>query len=227
MDNNYVVQSLIESFNTLKGNWQTKSASLINCIVSMEKYDSQLSMEMWETLLSENESKLCERETAQKLIHNVILGFYENNNNNFADSESCLTLFTHCFLHIINNIKIIRHIFGYAYDCGSFPTTYLYSTAIGNNFIPILLANILVSKNALAAKTLIIALGQNHYFENESIGQLFSKSHQYVKIYLNNDLFAAFKNDVTEEVKGAMLNSVDAIDDAECRAECTISILSL
>lgn len=224
MDNNYVIQSLINSFETLKGNWQTKAASLINCIVNMERYNPQLSMDMWEALLADNYLLLGDDSVARCLVYDVMDGFYEKHHVSCNDQQECQNLYNHLFSHIANNTKLISYIFKDSYDCGSFNLYYIDQTR--TNFIPICIASIIISRKIAAVKTLIKSIGQNTHLNRESIGTLFSKADKYVKSFVNDAFFANHNYIVADEVKEAMLNSVDSIADPESRAECTISILS-
>ena len=227
MDNSFVIQSLIESFNSLKDNWKEKSASLTNSIVNMEKYDCQLAMNMWEKLLNDNKEKLSERDVAYLLVYDVMYGFQKKYEESSWDSaDQCLILSNHLFSHIVSNNNLINYIFKYTYDCAYFHT-YLCEDSIYNNFIPICIANIIVSSNSNAAKMFIKSIGENRYFKDESIGKLFARADKYIKMFCKESIFSEFNYSVTNKIKEAMMDGVDSISDSESRAECTISILSL
>lgn len=223
MNNDLIIQSLTESFEVLKDSWSTKKEAITNCIVETELFDGSLAMDMWHYVLKKNEELLnCEEET-KCLVYDVIERFYHKHERYCNTEYVCKVIIEHIAPHIINKEDLIYDIFGNAYNAG-----YVEVGAFAHfcNYIPMLIACILLQENAKIVSLLMNYLSQNMNMKEISIGKLLIEANGFIEnIQKHEEKFQKLYK-VTPQVKEALLSSLDYIKDPEIKAECTIAIIS-
>ena len=220
MDNNIVLQSLMEAFEVLKDSWPSKADAITNCIVETETYDGVLAMDMWAYVLRKNEKLLSNVEDSEKLIHNVFNRFYTKYEKYSNKEYICRVILVHVAPHIIKCEPLIRMIFGKAVNAGHITEEWI-------EFIPIVIAGMLLQEDERSIKLLMRSLAQNNSLKDISIGQLLIKANEYIetiKNHLGDMDKTSYK--ITPSVKNALLECISLLEDKVIRAECTIAVLS-
>lgn len=219
MNNDIIIQSLTESFEVLKDSWSTKKEAITNCIVETEVYDGSLAMDMWLYVLKTNEQLLDSQEQTNGLVYDVLNRFYEKHERYSNTQYKCKAIIEHVATHIIHNENLLFEIFGNAYNAG-------YDKNSWSDFIPILIACILLQGNARVVSLLMDYLSNNKRMKDLSVGQLLIKANEYIESIQKHKEDFTQSYEVTPQVKEALLSSLDTIKEPEIRAECTIAIIS-
>ena len=121
MNNNFIIQSMTDAFETIKDSWATKRNAIIDCIVETEKYDGDLSMDMWLYILKkegEYQSDYVGKNVYfgldikfRQCIGDVFKAFFEK----YEDCESprlmCRVIFDHIVPHIIKKDELLEILF--------------------------------------------------------------------------------------------------------------------
>lgn len=221
MDNSVILQSLTEAFEVLKDSWSTKNEAITNCIVETEIYDGLLAMDMWAYVLKENSKLLNTIEDSKKLVDCVLHRFYRKYEKYDNSKYMCRAILIHVAPHIVRCELLIRMIFGETVNAGHITGTWF-------EYIPTVIAGMLLQDNKQAVKLLMNSLIHNNKLNDISVGQLLIKANEYIEIIKNNlDEMDKTSYDVTSSVKNALLESLPIIKDKEIRAECTVAILSI
>ncbi len=213
MNNDMMLQSLTEAFEILKDSWDTKSKSIVNCIVETEQYDGSLAMEMWYYVIQNNLS--------QTSFFDVLNRFGSKYAKYGLYRYYAISYSEHVTEHIVNE-KLVASIFGVIVDSSN--------CNIDNDdcvhFLPAFVASILLSNKPILVKTMINSMVKNDKLINSSISNLLTNSNLYIEDVRNN--IDNFDKDykVTDSVKEVLFNSISTISDKMTRAECTIAILS-
>lgn len=218
MNNDFIFRSLIESFEVLKDSWDNKKEALTHCIVETCIYDGETAMNMWLYILQKNKSKLKNKETAESCINEVLYRF-QKKHKFYGNEYEYRAMLEYVAPYIVNNTQLIELIFGCAYNAGDCENYRDY-------LIPACIAGIILQQNAQAVESLIFSLSHNMYLFNTTIGDLLRRSLHFIEDVSNNsELNETYF--VTPDVKDVMLTSIDAINNAEERADCMVTILSL
>ncbi|MBQ6378127.1 MAG: hypothetical protein IJJ56_04965 [Prevotella sp.] len=219
MNDVFILQSLMESFDILKNSWNSKRETIINCIVETGIYDGETAMNMWLYILQNNKNKLKNKETAEACINEVLNRFHDK--HKFYGSEyDYRAILEYVAPYIANNNQIIELIFGCAYNAGD------RKSSIWENLIPACIAGIILQKKPHAVKSLILSLSRNMYLIDTTIGDLLRRALEFIdRTSMNSELNDEYF--VTPDVKDTLLTSIGALNSAEERADCMVTILSL
>ena len=226
MNNDIIIQTMTEAFETLKDSWGTKKDSIIKCIVETEACDGALAMDMWTYILKKNESLHRDKSDNVHLVDDVILCFnekYETDKYNYCLSK---TILEHIAPHIINNENLIKLIFGHLCNAGYSNIDYGFS---GNPSepIPILLASIFMQDSPQIIPILVNALSHNKLVEDIRVGELILKSNYYLDgIETKWTWKIGDGYHVSDQVKESLLSCIDLIHDNEDRAEIALSLMA-
>ena len=223
MNNEIILQSLTEAFEVLKDSWDTKKDALIHCIVETEVYDGEIAMSMWQYILQKNQSKIKNKEDSQDLISKVLNRFcekYYGYYRQYSGREDIRTMLDHVAPHIIHNEELIRLLFEKAYNVG-YSGSYVYFEKIS-----CLIASIFLQNSYSAVQTLIKSIAYNKNMVDVSIGMVLRDTSKYLEeVSSNSELSELYS--VKPEIKELLINSLNLIKNAEDRADCTITIMSL
>ena len=163
-------------------------------------------------------SKLKNKETAESCINEVLYRF-QKKHKFYGNEYEYRAMLEYVAPYIVNNTQLIELIFGCAYNAGDCENYRDY-------LIPACIAGIILQQNAQAVESLIFSLSHNMYLFNTTIGDLLRRSLHFIEVVSNNsELNETYF--VTPDVKDVMLTSIDAINNAEERADCMVTILSL
>lgn len=225
MSNEVIIQNLTEAFEVLKDSWDYKKDAIINCIVETERYDGALSMDMWLYVLKSH-MPIETQEDANTLVKDVLERFFKKNEaHDFSSGENrCRAFLNHVVPHLINNDELIRCIFKYTYNAA-----YEYNPEwdnLLNQNIAICIGCMILEGNKHTMEVLIESLSQNALLCEISMGWLLLKANKYIEYICRNEDEFGKKYTVSDEVKNALLRSLDYIKDKSERAECTIAFLS-
>ena len=223
MNNDIIIQTMTESFETIKDFWETKSESIIRCIVETEQYDGSLSMDMWGYILQKNEKLIKDKHWNIQFIDNVILCFNDKYEVVRRYDSLCRTIINHIAPHMVKNENLIKLIYGKLYNAGYSGFDYGY---IGNpsESIPACTACMLLQDSPEIIPVLFKALVSNKNMEDIRIGELFIKANFYLDGILNKWSLGNYS--VSEQVKESLLSCLDLIEDKEDRAEIALSLMA-
>lgn len=223
MNNEIIKQTLVESFDILKDSWETKKDALIRCIVETEAYDGNIAMSMWQYILQKNQNKVTNEEEAKHLISGVLKRFcdkYDGFYHHFSGRNEMRTMLEHVAPHLVHNVELIKLLFGNSYNAG-YDSSYIYSDKL-----PCLIASILLQGSPSIVYALFKSLANNKNMKDISIGMLLRDTSEFLEeVSSNSDLNELYS--VSQEVRELLINSLNLIKDAEDRADCTITLLSL
>ncbi len=225
MNKEIIIQNLTESFNVLKDSWDYKKDAIINCIVETEQYDGALSMDMWLYILRQHKP-IETQEDAKSLVDDVLERFLtKNEEHDYSSGENkCRAFLNHVVPHLINNDELIRTIFRYTYN-----VSYYYDPEwdnLLNRNIAVCIGCIILLGNKHIIDVLIESLSQNGLMHDISFGWLLLKANKCIEYICRNEYEFGKKYVVSDEVKHALLESLEFIKDKNERAECTIAFLS-
>ena len=126
----------------------------------------------------------------------------------------------HVAPHMVHNEELIKLLFEKTYNVG-YSSSYVYFEKIS-----CLIASIFLQDSYSAVQTLIKSLANNKNMIDVSIGMVLRDTSKFLEeVSSNSELSELYS--VTPEIKELLLNSLNLIKDAEDRADCTITILSL
>ena len=223
MNNEIIKQTLIDSFEVLKDSWDKKKDALIHCIVETEVYDGDIAMSMWQYILKKNQNKIINKEDSQDLISKVLKRFcekYYGYYRQYSGPEDIRTMLDHVAPHIVHNEELIKLLFEKAYNVG-YISSYVFFEEVS-----CLIASIFLQDSYSAVQTLIKSLANNKNMIDVSIGMVLRDTSKYLeKVSSNSELSELYS--VTPEIKELLIDSLNLIKDAEERADCTITFLSL
>lgn len=223
MEKDVILQSLTDAFEVLKDSWDTKKDALIHCIVETEIYDGEIAMSMWQYVLQKNQSKMSNKEEANKLISGVLKRFCDKYNGyyrQFCGRNDMRTMLDHVAPYLVRNEELIKLIFEKSYNAG-YDSSYMYYEELS-----CFIASILLQGSPSIVYALFKSLANNKNMIDVSIGMILRDTSQCLEeISSNSELNEMYS--ITPEIKDVLLNSLNFISDTKERADCTITVLSL
>lgn len=249
MNNKVILQSFKESFEVLKDSWAAKKSAIIDCIVETEQYDGDLAMDMWLYILEKEGAYVRDDGTKtidisytkmKDCIGDVFSAFYYKYEEYESPRLMCKVLFRHIIPYIIKKEKFFYILFECSTNMGYCDYIDLSYNRYENNYIPALVACILLIDNPKISQGSVEyminwtnkIIWENVEVDNDnmsfiSVGELIRMSKEYIREVINNKDDFEFEYRVTERVKEALLSCVNKIDYPGNRAEFTIEVLSL
>lgn len=249
MENDIILQSLTESFEIIKDSWESKKETIINCIVETEQYDGGLAMDMWLYILNKEGEQVGEDgvkyvyfgfdNKMEECIGDVFKAFVYKYEEFDSSRLRCKVFFDHIVPHIIKNDKLLEILFeksakGYCTEISEG----LYRRIYKDPYIPALIACIYLMDNPVVSHKITNYMinwdNSINWEENDeleqyvvSIGGLIRFSKEYIHTVYRNKEDYNKEYVISNRVKEALLSSIEKIEYAKNRAECTIEILSL
>lgn len=221
MENKYIIQ---EQFKT-----SSDIDILFRNVLDMGDIDIEESISMWYELLCRFRSQLTNRKLVGKLIKDFFL-YIDTKHGQYGDYY---TLSKNIKKYIIPAFKkhkdMIDIIYGHA-KCGG--------VYYGHSYTPFCLACLIVENNAdlvykviecLSNNTHMIDYNEKYYdYYGCSVGEFLNMTHSsFCNIVDDYSFRDAPINMIGDEVKEALIASLELIKDESDRAECTIPIMSI
>lgn len=228
MENDIILQSLTESFEIIKDSWESKKETIINCIVETEQYDGGLAMDMWLYILQKNIPIITQKD-ADSFVDDVLDRFLRKHEgtDTMSGEHECRAFLNHVVPHLIKNEELIKLIFGNTYNAGYKCYPNLEWDDILTPRAAVCVTCIMLLGNSHVVELLIKSLAQNELMFEISMGHILLRANKYIEYICRNEDKFGKKYTVSAEVKEALLESLQYIENKEKRAECTIAFLSL
>lgn len=228
MDKDIVIQTLLESFGTIKDLWDTKSDAISNAIDAMSQYDMGLAAEMWAYELEKNKEKLSKVEESEKLVLDIFNkigerhGYYtyprgESDYMKYCENEGT---------YILNNKTLCCLLYGESYNLSmKYPKENYEHMSMVDNPLPWLFAYILITKEENFVKEITKSMVTNKNCKDVNSTELLRRV-----LYLLNTSIKTKSNkryNIKDSTKFALLEATDRISNPIDKSELTIAILSL
>lgn len=228
MDKDIIINTLLESFGTIKDLWETKSDAISNAIDAMSQYDMGLAAEMWAYELEKNKEKLSIIEESEKLVLDIFNrigerhGYYiyprgGNDYMKYCENEGA---------YILNNKTLCCLLFGESYNFSmKYPKENYEYMSMVDNPLPWLFAYILITKEENFVKEITKSMVTNKNCKDVNSTELLRRV-----LYLLNTSIITKSNkrySIKDSIKFALLEAIDIVNDPIYKSELTIAVLSL
>lgn len=225
--NKYLSYIDSEHFNNLTN-------TLIQCVIDMEEYDTDLAMEMWRNILSKKIDTLCYKNVVEDVVCRVFSSINKKYNKYNNVDYICEVMMQHVVPFLEKNDYLVEIIYGNTLNAG-----YI---GYNQNFTPICLACIIIDDKpdlvyrimGLLYKNKMMSSPNCSYFEEAAekeynIGKFLTATYEYVWWMLLSDTKKEFfsKYRISERMKECLVESIKLITKKKERAECTIPILAI
>ena len=208
--------------------------TLIQCVIDMEEYDTDLAMEMWSNILSKYIDSLCYKYVVEDVVCRVFSSINEKYNKYDNVDYICEVMMQHVVPFFEKNYYLVDIIYGKTLNAGY----------IGYNqkFTPICLACFIIDDKPDLVYRIMGLLNKNKmmssqicsYFEEDAekdfnIGKFLTATYEYVWWMLLSNTKKEFfsKYSISKSMKECLVESIKLISKKKERAECAIPIIAI
>ena len=216
MNNDFILKSLMDSFEILKAKWSSKREAITLCISEMTKYDIDIAFDMWLYILKNNTELLKQDRDSEYLVSELIDHIVETIKVKY-DMDEDLIFIKIIVPQMLKRKEFFSLIYGNTYRAGARSSSF-------NDWMPTCLAYTLFVANPDDITNIMKLMSCNKQMKEVSVGTFLMRAINELKTIIeDNDIVDTYS--ISGDAKMALLSSLDFISDLSEKAECTVAVM--